>query len=112
MAASTETPDADAPRRQRLARTARAVVPLADATGPADAPGLSTALALVRATAFWASICLPAVHLPLLLVEGLTPTTIPVLVTLWTLHALVLAVGASHDPDDERRSRVSAPADD
>ena len=91
-------PNADPLRRRALpavtglTRAGRvAVDSLADATPSAVA---STA----RVGAFWASIALPFLHVPLLLVAGFSESTTPTLVTLWTLHTFSLAVGAPHDP--------------
>ncbi|MFB6250858.1 MAG: hypothetical protein ABEI27_04075 [Halobellus sp.] len=78
-----------------LARASRDV-----AGGLADAShrGLAAAASTARAGAFWASIVLPFLHVPLLFVVGLSGSTTPALVTLWALHATALALGASHDP--------------
>jgi len=68
---------------------------------------------IARAAAFWAGVLLPCIHLPLLLVAGLTASTTPLLVALWTLHAAVLVVGARHEPGQrDRDDATTAPADD
>ena len=77
-----------------LARTGRDVGgDLADVS-----PLLDSLTRTTRTVAFWAAVVLPFVHLPLLLVAGFTPSTTPSLVALWVLHAVVLVVGAGHDP--------------
>lgn len=105
-------PPTDAPRRRArpavatLGRAGRAVTgTLADAALRAVAPLAGTA----RAGAFWAAVLLPFVHVPLLLVAGLTATTTPPLVALWTLHAVVLAAGAGYEPDRRPDEDVEAP---
>jgi hypothetical protein len=78
-----------------LARTGRALGgDLADAS---PVP-LEIVARTLRTAAFWTAVVLPFVHLPLLLVAGFTVSTTPLLVALWTFHAVVLAVGAGHDP--------------
>ena len=78
-----------------LARTGRTLGgDLADAS-PVPLDSVARTL---RTVAFWTAVVLPFVHLPLLLAAGFTVSTTPLLVTLWTLHAVVLAVGADHDP--------------
>ena len=54
--------------------------------------------ALARTAAFWTGVVLPFLHVPLLFLVGLTETTTPALVGLWTLNAAALTVGARHDP--------------
>lgn len=67
---------------------------LADALDAA----LGRLAALARTAAFWTGVVLPFLHVPLLFLVGLTETTTPALVGLWTLNAVALAVGARHDP--------------
>lgn len=59
----------------------------------ADAVGAAERLA------FWASVGLPCVHVPMLALSGLSPETTPPLVALWTLHAAALLAGRRHRPD-------------
>lgn len=51
--------------------------------------------------AFWAGVALPCVHLPVLAFEGLTRKTMPILVALWTLHAIALVVGSRYRPNGD-----------
>jgi len=53
---------------------------------------------LARTAAFWTGVVLPFLHVPLLFLAGLTETTTPALVGLWTLNIVALAVGARHEP--------------
>jgi hypothetical protein len=53
----------------------------------ADAVGVGERLA------FWAGVALPFIHVPVLAVGGLSAETMPVLVALWTAHALALLAG-------------------
>lgn len=83
------------PRRDALRTVAaRAAAPSARLARTALADTVRTA----RAAAFWVGVCLPCLHVPLLLAAGFTETTAPLLVALWTLQACSLAVGAGHDP--------------
>jgi hypothetical protein len=78
-----------------LARTGRAVGgDLADAS---PVP-LDRVASTARAVAFWAAVALPFLHLPLLLIAGFSAGTTTLLVTLWSLHAIVLVGGAGHTP--------------
>ena len=80
-------------------RVHRAVAGSAGVDPPPAARTAAAALArAVRRLAFWLGVSLPCLHVPLLLVAGFSESTTPTLVTLWTLHALSLAVGAPHDP--------------
>lgn len=65
----------------------------------------SDAASAACAVAFWLGIVLPFLHVPLLLVGGLTETTKRPLIALWALHALVLVVGSRHDPGVGRANR-------
>jgi hypothetical protein len=59
---------------------------------PADAT------ALLERVAFWLGVGLPCLHVPLLLVAGFDQATAPVLLALWTTHAVALFAGAQYDP--------------
>jgi len=51
--------------------------------------------------AFWAGVVLPYVHLPMLALRGLSPETTPLLVTLWSLHAVALLAGRRYRPGSQ-----------
>ena len=80
-------------------RVHRAVAGSASVDPPPAARTAAAALArAVRRLAFWLGVSLPCLHVPLLLAAGLTETTTPPLVTLWTLQVVALAVGSRYDP--------------
>lgn len=69
---------------------------IASAIGDLSALALGTALYGARATAFWAAIALPFVHVPLLYSgapEGRTAVLAPLLV----LNVVCLVVGQNHN---------------
>ena len=92
---------ADPLRRQvaAVASFARAGRAVGDALADAAPLPIDGVARIARALAFWTAVALPLVHLPLLLVAGLSSETTSPLVTLWALHGIVLVVGADHDPD-------------
>jgi hypothetical protein len=59
---------------------------------------LDWSLALLRWIGFWSAIVLPALHVSLLVAEGVTPATAPTLVALWATNAVAVALGRGHTP--------------
>jgi hypothetical protein len=59
---------------------------------------LDSVVALAECLAFWCTIVLPFMHVPLVVAYGLTQTTVPVLATLWTCNAVALLLGSRHSP--------------
>ena len=59
---------------------------------------LDQSAALLRWGSFWAAIVLPLLHVPLLVVSGLTSASIPVLLALWVANAVALVLGRQHSP--------------
>jgi len=51
----------------------------------------------LRATAFWLAVVLPAVYLPLLVLE--TTWSVSVVTVLLVVHILTVLAGADYDPD-------------
>lgn len=45
---------------------------------------------------FWSAVLLPAVHLPFLAFSGVNKSTAPLLLTLWTVNAVMLVFGQSY----------------
>jgi hypothetical protein len=56
-------------------------------------------VAFLRWSGFWGAIALPLVHVPLLVVEGATASSAPLLALLWVLNVLALVLGRHHAPD-------------
>lgn len=65
-------------------------------------------IALLRWSGFWCAIALPALHVPLLVVEGFTASTTPVILLLWLANVVALLLGRHHRP---RRTRSPAGGD-
>jgi hypothetical protein len=65
---------------------------------PVVAHSFGRGIALLRWGGFWSAICLPLVHVPLLLGSGLTPSSTPLLVALWLANLLALVLGRQHSP--------------
>ena len=65
---------------------------------PFDAGTFDRSLGLLRWCSFWAAIFLPVLHVPLLVVAGLTSSSLPALVALWAANAAALVVGRQHSP--------------
>ena len=55
-------------------------------------------IALLRWCSFWAAVFLPLVHVPLLVVSGLTSASVPALLALWVANAVALVLGRQHSP--------------
>lgn len=68
---------------------------------------VTDAAGLVERVAFWCGVVLPCLHIPLLVLVGLGPSTTPVLVALWAGQAVALAVGARYDPEAGRDGHLS-----
>lgn len=66
---------------------------------------LSRSVCLLRWSGFWTAIVLPLLHVPLLVVAGVTAASWPVLLALWTANAVAFVLGRRHSP------RGPAPAD-
>lgn len=79
---------------------------------------IETVASAAERLAFWASVALPCVHLPVLALYGLGPDTTPLLVALWSLHAATLLAGRRHrtgrpaGPDDGGDRRDGPGGDD
>lgn len=65
---------------------------------------LGRGIALLRWSGFWSAIVLPVLHVPLLVVSGLSPSSTPVVLALWLANALALVVGRHHVPHGRRAS--------
>lgn len=65
---------------------------------PVVAYPLGQSIALLRWAGFWSAVCLPLVHVPLFLLSGITPSSTPVLLTLWVANAVALVLGRQHSP--------------
>ncbi|WP_372910660.1 hypothetical protein [Salinigranum sp.] len=65
---------------------------------PVVSHSLGRGIALLRWGGFWSAICLPLLHVPLLLVSGLSPSTTPVLLALWAANLAALVLGRQHSP--------------
>jgi hypothetical protein len=71
---------------------------------PLTAYPLGWSLALVRWVGFWLAVALPAVHLPLLAIAGLSAESTPLLVALWLTNVAALVVGRGHQPHGQSDS--------
>jgi hypothetical protein len=65
---------------------------------PFAADTLDRSVGLLRWSGFWAAIVLPLLHVPLLVVAGVTATSLPVLLALWTANAVAFVLGRRHSP--------------
>jgi hypothetical protein len=68
-------------------------------TSPVVARSLGRGIALLRWGGFWSAICLPLVHVPLLLAAGFSPSTTPVLLALWLANLAAFVLGQQHSPE-------------
>jgi hypothetical protein len=59
---------------------------------------LGWSIALLQWVGFWGAIVLPALHVPLLVAEGVTGATAPALAALWAANAAAVALGRGHTP--------------
>lgn len=67
-------------------------------TSPVVSYSLGRGIALLRWGGFWSAVCLPVVHVPLLLTAGLSRSSTPVLVALWAANLVALILGRQHSP--------------
>jgi hypothetical protein len=56
-------------------------------------------VAVLRWSGFWGAIALPLVHVPLLVVEGATASSAPLLALLWAVNLVALVLGRHHAPN-------------
>ena len=59
-------------------------------------------IALLRWSAFWSAIVLPLVHIPLLVVDGIPPSS-PLVLSLWLGNVVALVLGRHHVPRGRTR---------
>ena len=58
-------------------------------------------VAFLRWSGFWSAIALPLVHVPLLVVEGVTASSAPLLALLWIVNLVALVLGRHHAPNEQ-----------
>jgi hypothetical protein len=60
-------------------------------------------VAALRWGGFWSAVALPLVHVPLLVVEGLSPGSTSIVLSLWLANVVALVVGRRHAPHGRAR---------
>jgi hypothetical protein len=65
---------------------------------PAVVRSLDRGIALLRWGGFWSAICLPLVHVLLLVGVGFSPSTTPVILALWLANLAAFVLGRQHSP--------------
>jgi hypothetical protein len=69
---------------------------------PLVARSIGRGIALLRWSAFWSAIVLPLVHVPLLIVDGIPPSS-PLVLSLWLGNVVALVLGRHHVPHGRTR---------